>query len=53
MNTKEAEQYYLIMQIKALLDKHLGVGYDQQKNLRLWRIKGLVEDEIEETNRNK
>ena len=41
------EHHYLIMQIKALLDKHLGV-FSAIESLRLWRVKALIEDEIEE-----
>ena len=47
MNITE-EHHYLIIQIRALLDKHLGT--DIKKN-GLWRIQGLVDDEIEEKNR--
>ena len=42
------EHYYLIIQIRALLDKHLGTNI---KENGLWRIQGLVIDELEEKNR--
>ena len=38
------EHHYLVMQIRALLDKHLGTSIRQNG---LWRIQGLIDDEIE------
>ena len=42
------DHHYLIIQIRALLDKHLGTNI---KENGLWRIQGLVIDEIEQRDR--
>jgi hypothetical protein len=44
------EHHYLVVQIRALLDKHLNTNI---KENGLWRIQGLVEDELNEKNRDK
>ncbi len=44
------EYYYLVIQIRELLNKHL-----ETTTLKagLWRIQGLIQDEIEDRDRNK
>jgi len=40
----EDEHHYLVMQIRALLDKHLETDI---RNNGLWRIQILIDDELE------
>ena len=41
-------QHYLVMQIRALLDKHLDTNI---KDMGLWRIQCLIHDELEDKER--
>ena len=51
MNTTEAQDYdYLIMQIRGLLNKHLHFNDGSPESGILWRIQGLINDELEYKN---
>jgi hypothetical protein len=42
------DHHYLVMQIRELLDKHLGTSIKDQG---LWRIQSLIHDEKEDAER--